>query len=164
MDYNFVITHWPLHDSCFVKSCHPTVPRTGYLSFGIYCILVSCGSTGWITALTFMAVWFTDTDRPEPSGETESSARECFPGCVFVCAGWIWFTGGWWWRRAVALRQRPARTAPSAASFISSPRRTTTVWASTSEEAKSSDWGFMSLSMSLVWRSNTLSWSFLFNT
>lgn len=39
---------------CVVSSL--TVAHSGYLSFGIYCILVSCGSSGWITAVTFMAI------------------------------------------------------------------------------------------------------------
>ncbi len=151
--------HWPSRGSCFVKSCHLTAAHTGYLSFGIYCILVSCGSSGWITAVTFMAIWLTDTDRPELSGESKRSkcfhvcicVLFCMCVCVCVRVGWIWFTGGWWWRRAVARRQRPVQTALFAGSYISSPRQMTTAWASTSEEAKSSDWEFMFLSMNHAW-------------
>lgn len=52
----------PLSNSTF-KLCvgllceayHLSGAYTGYLSFGIHCIWVSCGSSGWITAVTFMA-------------------------------------------------------------------------------------------------------------
>lgn len=75
--------HWPLCGSCFVKSCHLTVAHTGYLSFGIYSILVSCGISGLITAVTFMATWLSDTDTPEFSGQRESSLYECFHVCIY---------------------------------------------------------------------------------
>lgn len=86
---------------------------------------------------------------PSSAEDNQTNVERAHAFCVFT--GWIWSTGEWWWRRAAARRQRPAQTALSAGSFISSPRQTTTVWASTSEEAKSLDWEFMSRSMDELW-------------